>query len=91
MVNGEQKKNGEVTLRHRGEMTICGVEEVLSFDDGGVHLMTVDGELYVEGKDIKIGTLDTDSGRVELCGRINGFYYAKDPDKKKGFFAGLTR
>lgn len=92
MINTEPCKKGEMTLKCRREMSICGVEEVISFDDMGVHLLTVDGELYVEGKDIKIDTLDTEVGRVELIGRINGFYYAKDPDEhKKGFLARLTR
>lgn len=92
MINGEQNKKSEIMLRGRSDMTLCGVEEVLSFDEVGVHLKTVDGELYIEGRDIKIGTLDTDNGRVELCGRVNGFYYAGDPEKqKKGFFARLTR
>ena len=51
-----------------------------------------EGEMYIEGRDIKIDTLDTEKGVVALSGRINGVYYANDTGKeKKGFFGGLFR
>ena len=87
-----EKRKGSITLNCRSEMKIVGVEEVVNFDEDSVRLKSVDGDLFVDGKNIKIGVLDTDRGIVSLTGRINGIYYANDPDKqKKGFFGKLLR
>ena len=92
IVESKEKARGEIALIGRGEMRISGVEEVVNFDDEGVRLKSVDGELYIEGNDIRIGTLDTERGMLSLTGRINGMYYANDPDKqKKGFFGRVMR
>ena len=85
-------KRSEIALKGRSEMSVCGVEEVINFDEEQVHLKSVDGEMMIEGEGIKIDTLDTDRGVVRINGRINAIYYASDPDKsKKGFFGKLMR
>lgn len=90
-VNKELGKS-EITLRGRRDMTVSGVEEVVNFDDEGAKLRTSDGELFIEGREIKIGTLDTDRGIVNLSGRINGFYYTTEDEKqKRGFWGRLAR
>lgn len=77
---GEQKH--ELHLIGRHQMKLCGVKEVLSFDDLLVQLMTDSGTLTVEGKDIRIGTLDTERGILALEGLVDAMYYAEEPDKK---------
>jgi sporulation protein YabP len=92
MSSPEIKKEHEIKLVKRKEMAIFGVCEVISFDDESVRLMSVEGEIYVEGEDIKIGVLDTDKGVVTLTGKINGFYYvSEEKNTKKGFFSRLAR
>ena len=92
MSNPEIKKEHEIKLVKRKEMAIFGVCEVISFDDESVRLMSVEGEIYVEGEEIKIGVLDTDKGVVTLTGKINGFYYvSEEKNAKKGFFSRLAR
>ncbi len=91
MVNTEIKKEHEIRLNKRKDMVINGVLEVISFDEESVRLMSVEGEIYVEGEEIKIGVLDTDKGVVTLSGRVNGFYYVSDEKKaKKGLFSRLS-
>ena len=86
------KAKGEISLKARRELTVCGVEEVVNFDDCGARLKTVDGELFIEGEEIKISTLDTDRGVVSLLGKINGLYYSSDTEKtKKGFWSRVAR
>lgn len=88
--NAREKIKSEICLSARQDMSIHGVEEVISFDEESVRLKTADGELYIDGNDIKIGVLDTDRGIVTLCGRINAVYFATDTEKqKKGFFGRL--
>ena len=92
MSSPEIKKEHEIKLVKRKEMAIFGVCEVISFDDESVRLRSVEGEIYVEGEDIKIGVLDTDKGVVTLTGKINGFYYvSEEKNTKKGFFSRLAR
>ena len=72
-------------LRGRKDLEITGVKEVVSFDERGAVILTEDGELCVEGVDIKISNLDTDSGNVSVSGRIDAMIYSAEPsDKKRG-------
>ncbi len=88
----EIRKEHEIKIIKRKEMSISGVEEVISFDEESVRLMSIEGEIYIEGEDIKIGVLDTDRGLVTLSGKINGFYYvSEDKGTKKRFFSRFTR
>ena len=88
MATSEIKKEHEIKLLKRKEMSISGVSEVVSFDEESVRLMSVEGEIYIEGEEIKIGILDTDRGIVTLSGKVNGFYYvSEDKNEKKGFFS----
>ena len=74
----------------RERLYISGVEEVVSFDDAGAVLETVDGELNVEGAGIRIGELDPASKKVSLSGRIDAMFYSSEtPERKKGMLRRL--
>ena len=85
----EHKGVHEIKLIGRSEMSVSGVEEVLSFDEESVHLKSCDGELFIEGSNIKIGALDTQNGTVFLCGMISAIYYSGEGNEKKSFFSRL--
>ena len=81
-----------ININMRKRMDISGVREVDSFDELGVILKTVCGELTVEGKDIKVSVLDTDRGVVSLEGKIDALFYSDNEDvKKRGFFGKLVK
>lgn len=87
MIN-DSKHEHEIRLVKRESMSVYGVSDVTSFDESSVTLTSVEGELVIEGEDIKIGVLDTDKGIVTLSGRVDGFYYVNDnKNEKKGFFS----
>ena len=87
-----EKKEHEIHVLKRNFMSVSGVEEVLSFDEGSVTLVSIDGELVIEGENIKIGALDTDRGVVTLSGKIDGFFYVSDDKKeKRGFFSKFSK
>ena len=91
MAISEIKKEHEIKIIKRKEMIISGVCEVISFDEESIRIMSVEGEIYVDGEDIKIGVLDTDRGVVRFTGKINGFYYSEqEKNEKKGFFSRLV-
>lgn len=77
----------EIKLEQRKQMRITGVREVNSFDTNTVELDTVCGIMIVDGIDLKLGTLDTDSGVVELSGTVTAINYSDGSEpERKGFF-----
>lgn len=83
----------EVAIRGRSHIDITGVSEVISFDDLSVVMVTVAGEMTVEGSDLKIGVLDTERGVVAIDGRINAVFYddKEEPGEKKSIFGKLFK
>ena len=70
---GEKKHS--LALKNRERLTLDGVLEVLSFDEGSVHLKTALGTLLIEGDGLHISRLLLDTGEVTVEGSISAFYY----------------
>ena len=87
-----EKREHEIHIIKRNFMSVSGVNEVLSFDENSVTLVSVEGEVVIEGENIKIGALDTDKGVVTLSGKIGGFFYeSDDKNEKRGFFSRFSK
>ena len=82
------EKGRVLCLTDRRELRITGVEEVVSFDESGAELKCENGRLFVEGEEIRISNLSTESGEVNITGKINAISYADDTDKKRRGFMG---
>ena len=78
-----------VLLTARKGASFTGVCDVQSFDERVVVLKTDCGEMTVEGEELRVGTLDTEKGVVELTGRICALYYSDATPAKKGLRARL--
>lgn len=77
----------QLHMNARSHADITGVQQVVSFDESNVQLITECGELTLEGSELKVGTLDTQRGVVSVDGRVNGIYYADDlPRRRRGLF-----
>ena len=76
----------DISWKDRRRMSVSGVCEVISFDENGIHLRTVSGELAIEGAGLHIGVLDTERGLVTLEGEsVDGVWYLREENgKKKG-------
>ena len=73
----------------REGIKIDGVVDVVSFDERGVALETVVGNMAVEGEGLHVTVLNITDGKVEIDGRINGiYYYESRPAGKRGLFRG---
>ena len=70
-------------LKGRRELCVEGVKEVESFDENGAVLQTVDGELVVEGREIRLCDLDAVGEQVRITGRIDALMYSQDTSEKK--------
>ena len=76
------EKRTEIHLTNRNELVVRGVKEVLSFDESCASLVTEDGELQIEGADVRILDLDTTDGEVRITGRISSLYFEEDTERK---------
>ncbi len=86
------KLKHEFFIKERREMKIFGVTDIDSFDECAAVLQTTDGEMTVEGNELKIGALDTDSGIVTVSGKINGIFYSGDePRQKRGIISRIFK
>ena len=68
----------KLTLNERKNLTMTGVTEVISFDEGAVILKTGLGTLVVQGKDLKLKTLSLDGGQVAVDGQISALIYEEN-------------
>lgn len=84
-----------VTLHQRESMEICGVTDVISFDEQTVVLSTLCGNLSVEGASLHIHVLSIEQGLVTLDGRVDSITYYENESSsdgnKNGFFGKLFR
>ena len=88
----DSRQAHKINIDMRKAMTVSGVKEVISFDEETVILKSICGEINIEGAELKIGTLDTEKGIVELEGRIDSIYYFNDNgETKRGLFSKILR
>ena len=71
----------KLTLNGRSQLTMTGVTEVVSFDEGAVILRTDLGTLVVQGQQLQLKTLSTDGGQVAVEGTVSSLLYEEDRPK----------
>ena len=80
-----------IVLLGRKSMEVCGVTDVISFDEQLVVLNTVCGNIEVEGSSLQIHVLNI----VALDGKVDSLRYYEmnqgEKDGKGGFFNKLFR
>lgn len=80
----------KLTLNERSNLTMTGATEVISFDDCAVILRTGLGTLLVQGKELKLKTLQPEGGQVVIDGKIAALSY-EEPRSTVGFWRRLFR
>ena len=65
----------KLTLNERKSLTMTGVTEVVSFDEGTVILHTSLGTLVVQGQNLQLKQLSLDGGQVAVDGTISSLLY----------------
>lgn len=84
-----------IQLLGRKSMEVCGVTDVISFDEQLVVLNTVCGNMEVEGENLQIHVLNIADGMVVLDGRVDSIRYYEtsqsEKDGKNRFFNKLFR
>ncbi len=80
-------------MENREKMSVTGVEDVASFTDETVVLVTNMGTLTVKGSELHINKLNVESGELAIEGNIDVCEYSNADAGRKdgGFFAKLFR
>ena len=80
-----------VMLEGRSNLSVSGVEEVESFDETAIVMVTVKGTLVVRGESLHIEKLSLDGGDLKVEGMVDSLTYEDDGREKGGFLARLLR
>ena len=86
---GEERLPHELRLRERGQLSMTGVTEVVSFADTAVVLQTSLGLLTVQGEGLQLKTLSLDGGQVAVDGKVSALVY--EEPRQGGFWGRLLR
>ena len=78
-----ESKNHKVVIHNRKNISLTGVQDVLSFDATEILLDTVQGMLMLRGRELHVNRLSLDKGEVDVDGRIDSFAYAEEQGKTK--------
>lgn len=84
----EEIKHTNLNIKERNRLTLNGVSNIESFDDGYITLEIGDGRISVEGDGLKIESLSREGGEIQITGKINGVFYS-EKRKSAGRFRGL--
>ena len=81
-----------IILEGRNKISISGVNDVESFDDGSIQLITQLGTLLIRGYELKIEKLNLDTGEVSANGDIYLMEYINDETEKgSGLFSRIFK
>lgn len=94
MQKEERSKTGgqlphNVILEGRERLSVSGVEDVISFDEGNVMMSTSKGMLIVKGEQLHIEKLNLDNGELSLDGMIAALDYEDGANERQGFWSRL--
>lgn len=91
MAYEEKQMPHHVALDGRSSLTVSGVEEVESFDENAIVMVTVKGTLVVRGEELHIEKLSLDGGDLRVEGTVDSLTYEDSGREKGGFLARLLR
>lgn len=91
MAYEEKQMPHHVVLEGRNSLMVSGVEEVESFDENTIVMVTVKGTLVVRGEVLHIEKLSLDGGDLKVEGMVDSLTYEDEGREKGGFLARLLR
>ena len=71
-----------LVLEERESLTVSGVEEVESFDENTIVMVTVQGVLIVRGEELHIEKLSLDGGDLKVEGMVESLTYEEDRSRR---------
>ena len=80
-----KEKIYQTNITNREKITVNGVMNVECFGEEYLTLNTSQGQLTIEGENLKIESLTKENGEILITGKICGLFYREDRIEK-GFF-----
>ena len=80
-----------VQLDNRAKAVLTGVDDVDSFNEAEVNLITEAGYVTITGKDLHISHLSLEEGQLVVEGEIAGIAYTDSIVQEGGLFSRLFR
>ena len=78
-------KPHRLVMEARKRLSLSGVQDVKSFDENEVLLVTVCGVLVIRGKELHVGRLELEKGEADIEGSVDSMVYSEQrPLQKKG-------
>ena len=78
-----------IILEEREQLSVSGVEEVESFDENTIVMLTNRGTLVVRGEELHIEKLSLDGGDLKVEGSIDSLTYEDGGREGGGLFSRL--
>ncbi len=66
-----------IILESRKKATLCGVKDVLSYNDNSIIAVTELGTVTIKGNEMHIDKLNTEEGDLIIGGSIDSIVYAE--------------
>ena len=86
-MNGSSAEH-HICIYNRKTADLSGITEVENFCETEINLRSPNGDITVEGENLKIESFSVESGKLCIAGDISGvFYYEKFRSAKGGLFA----
>lgn len=83
------EKIHSITMNSREYLNVTAVEDIVSFDESMISLLTKGSVLNISGQSLSIKNLSLENGEVTVTGSISALVYFDDTPAKKGFFGRL--
>ena len=81
----------QVTIENREKVVISGVEDVDSFNEDEVILLTESGVITLMGQELHISKLNLDEGQLIVEGFVIGLEYRDHEVARKGLFSRMFK
>ncbi|MBQ3178558.1 MAG: hypothetical protein IJB52_12135 [Clostridia bacterium] len=88
----ENGTNQNIIINQRQRAHLDGIVEVESFTESEIVALSCLGKILIEGEEMHIDAFSTETGGLEIHGRINGVFYMEEKSSTgKGLFSKLIR
>lgn len=84
MEENRKGKGHSLTLEERKNGRLTGVQDVRSFNENEILLLTDAGKVLIKGEQLHVKGLDLEKGEAEIEGKVNSIsYLTKNAQKKE--------
>ena len=83
--NGVTERDCDIYLFDRKKAELTGISDVIGFTDSNITLNCKFGVVTIDGRELKIVSFDSESGKLSVTGTVDSiFYYGEPSSDKKG-------